>query len=139
MKIDNPMTPDEAYELLQRMFAAFTNPETTPEELAEFLTPDYVQRVDGKQLGYDEFLQHHQALQKTISSGSVDFEHFVTDGLSAATVHVAEATKLSGERIRLKVVAYYAFRGNRISLVDELTHLLEGEQEDRDVGSRTVA
>ncbi|QSB44343.1 nuclear transport factor 2 family protein [Tsuneonella flava] len=138
MTTDKSMTPSEAYDLLQRMFAVFMNPQTKQDDLAEFLTPDYVQRVDGKQLDYNEFLMHHQALQRTISSGSVNFEHFVTDGVSAATVHTAEAVKRTGERIRLRVIAYYQFCGNRISLVDELTQLLNGEQEDRDLGSRTV-
>ena len=137
MKADNVMTPEEAYDLLQRMFSAFTSPATGPDDLAEFLTPDYVQRVDGKHLDYDGFLQHHQALQRTISSGSVNFEHFVTDGISAATVHTSEAVKRNGDRIRLRVIAYYQFRGNRISLVDELTELLSGGQADRDLGSRT--
>ena len=138
MKTDRLMTPSEAFDLLQRMFAVFTNPNTKQDELGEFFTPEYVQRVDGKQLNYNEFLMHHQALQRTISSGSVTFEHFVTDGVSAATVHIAEAVKMTGERIRLRVIAYYQFCGNRISLVDELTQLLNGEQEDRDLGSITV-
>jgi len=34
------------------------------------------------------------------------------------------------------VIAYYQFREHRIRLVDELTHLLEGSAQDRDLGSR---
>lgn len=130
------MTQDEVHDLLRRLFAAFTDPATKPEDFAELLTPDYVQRVDGKELDYAGFLHHSAALQASIASGSVSFEHIVTDGASAATVHVADAVKNDGERIRLKVIAYYQFRGNRISLVDELTHLLEGTAQDRDLGSR---
>ncbi|MEF2072262.1 nuclear transport factor 2 family protein [Consotaella aegiceratis] len=135
---DDPLTRDEVHDLLRRIFAAFTSPTATPADFAELLTPDYVQRVDGKQLDYAGFVEHHQALRKSIVSGSVSFDHVVTDGASAATVHIAEAVKTTGERIRLKVIAYYEFRGGRISLIDELTHMLEGEQGDRDLGSRTV-
>ncbi|MBL3609573.1 hypothetical protein [Rhodovulum sulfidophilum] len=138
MTTDKAMTPSEACDLLQRMFAVFMDPNTKQDDLAESLTPDYVQRVDGKQFDYNEFLLRHQALQGTISSGSVNFEHFATDGFSGATVHIAEAVKRNGERIRLRVIAYYQFCGNRISLVDKLTQLLDGDQEDRDLGSRTV-
>ncbi len=130
------MTQGEVHELLHRMFAAFTDPATKPEKFAELLTPDYIQRVDGKQLDYQGFLHHSRALQADLASSNVNFEHVVTDGVSAATVHIAEAVKITGERIRLKVIAYYQFRGNRISLVDELTHLLEGTAHDRDLGSR---
>ncbi|ENN84887.1 hypothetical protein RHSP_42311 [Rhizobium freirei PRF 81] len=136
MATETAMTQGEVHELLDRMFAAFTDPATKPEQFAELLTPDYIQRVDGKQLDYEGFLRHSQALQAGLASSSVSFEHVVTDGVSAATVHVAEAVKITGERIRLKVIAYYQFRGNRISLVDELTHLIEGAAHDRDLGSR---
>jgi ketosteroid isomerase-like protein len=136
MTAKDAMTQDEVHDLLQRMFAAFTNPATKPEQYAELLTPDYIQRVDGKQFDYTGFLHHSEALQASLSSGRVTFEHFVTDGVSAATVHIAEAVKINGERIRLKVIAYYQFREHRISLVDELTHLLEGTAQDRDLGSR---
>lgn len=130
------MTQDEAHDLLRRMFDAFTNPATKAEQFAELMTSDYIQRVDGKQLDYAGFLRHSETLRASLVSSSVTFEHIVTDGVSAATVHVAEAIKVGGERIRLKIIAYYQFRGNRISLVDELTHLLEGTAQDRDLGSR---
>lgn len=130
------LTEREAHDLLRRMFDAFTDPTTRPEAFAELLTPDYIQRVDGKELDYAGFLAHTAALQASLKSASVTFEHVVTDGLSAATVHIADAVKANGERMRLKVIAYYQFRGDRISLVDELTHLLEGADQDRDIGSR---
>lgn len=130
------LTESEVHDLLRRLFAAFTDPITGPEAFAELLTPDYLQRVDGKELDYAGFLAHAAALQASVKSASVTFEHIVTDGMSAATVHIADAVKTNGERIRLKVIAYYRFRGHRISLVDELTHLLEGADEDRDMGSR---
>lgn len=137
--MNDALTEDEVNDLLQRMFAAFTNPTTKPEVYAELLTPDYIQCVDGKQLDYAGFLSHSKAVQASLASSSVQFEHIVTDGISAATVHVADAVKTNGDRIRIKVIAYYQFRGNRISFVDELTHLLEGDEQDRDLGSRMPA
>jgi ketosteroid isomerase-like protein len=130
------MSSTEVHELLRRLFDAFTDPATTPEQFAELMTPDYIQRVDGKELDYAGFLDHSKALQASISSSKVTFEHIVTDGHSAAAVHIAEAVKSDGKRIRLKVIAYYQFRDHRVSLVDELTHMLEGEAGDRDLGSR---
>lgn len=134
---EHVLTEREAHDLLRRMFDAFTDPTTRPEVFGELLTPDYIQRVDGKELDYAGFLAHTAALQASLKSASVTFEHMVTDGLSAATVHIADAVKANGERIRLKVIAYYEFRDKRIALVDELTHLLDGTEQDRDLGSKT--
>jgi SnoaL-like domain len=139
MTTESALTESEVHDLLRRMFAAFTDPTTKPEVYAGLLTPDYIQRVDGKELDYAGFLSHSEALQASLASSSVTFEHLVTDGISAATVHIAQAVKTNGDRIRIKVIAYYQFRGNRISLVDELTHLLEGAEQDRDLGSRMPA
>ncbi|WP_051228877.1 nuclear transport factor 2 family protein [Pleomorphomonas oryzae] len=136
MTTDSPLTTSEVHDLLRRLFAAFTDPTTKPETFAELLTPDYVQRVDGKELDYAGFLTHSAALQASLASSRVTFEHIVTDGRAAATVHIAEAVKTNGDRIRLKVIAYYEFRDGRISLVDELTHLMDGADQDRDLGSR---
>lgn len=136
---ETALTESEVHDLLQRLFAAFTDPTSKPETFAELLTPDYVQRVDGKELDYAGFLTHTAALQASLRSSRVTFERVVTDGRSAATVHIAEAVKTNGDRIRLKVIAYYEFRGQRISLVDELTHLLDGTEQDRDLGSRMRA
>lgn len=58
MTTKDVMTEVQVHDLLQRMFAAFTNPATKPEQYAELLTPDYIQRVDGKQLDYACFLHH---------------------------------------------------------------------------------
>lgn len=139
MTTDTQMTPDEVSALLQHMFAIFMDPEATQEDLAVFLTPEYEQLVDGKRLDHYGFLQHHKALQKTILSGHVTFEHFVSDGVSAATVHIVEATKRSGEQVCFKVIAYYKFLGRRISLVDEMTQMVKGKQQDQDLGSRTMS
>ncbi|MEI4482477.1 MULTISPECIES: nuclear transport factor 2 family protein [unclassified Phyllobacterium] len=138
MTIPKQMTSPEVHDLLRRLFDAFTDPATTPEQFGELMTSDYIQRVDGKELDFAGFLDHSKALQTSISSSKVTFEHILTDGHSAATVHIAEAVKSDGKRIRLKVIAYYQFRGHRVSLVDELTHMFEGEASDRDLGSRAT-
>ena len=130
------MTEREVHDLLRRLFAALVDPATKPERFADLLTPDYIQRVDGRELDYAGFISHIEALQANLSSANITFEHIVTDGLSAATVHIVEAVKTNGHRARFKVIAYYRFRGKRVSLIDELTHLLEGDPQDRDLGSR---
>jgi ketosteroid isomerase-like protein len=132
------MTEDEVRDLLRRLFAALADPATKPEQFAALLTPDYIQRVDGKELDYAGFLSHIEALQAHLSSVDITFEHFVTDGHSAATVHIVDAVKTGGKRSRFKVIAYYRFREGRISLIDELTHLIEGDAGDRDMGSRVA-
>ncbi len=134
-----PLATQDVHDLLRRVFDAFTDPATKPEDYSSLLSPRYVQSVDGKVLDYAGFLKHCAALQEVVISSSVTFERIVTDGLSAATVHIAEVKKVDGTTARLKVIAYYEFCEGRVCRVDELTHLLNGEAQDRDLGSRTAS
>jgi hypothetical protein len=130
------MTENEVHDLLRRFFAALADPATKPEQFAALLTPDYIQRVDGREIDYAGFISHMEALHADLASADITFEHIVTDGRSAATVHIVDAVKTNGKRARFKVIAYYQFRGKQVCLIDELTHLLEGDPQDRDLGSR---
>ncbi|MFT8719934.1 nuclear transport factor 2 family protein [Acetobacter sp.] len=122
-------------EIIQEMFAIFTDFDSTPDKLLDFMTPDYRQFVDGNEMTLSNFLAHTHALRNTLKALEIDIQHVVCEGDKAATVHVARATHLSGELSRIKVVAFYQFRNGRICLVDELTHLLKGSKKDQMLGA----
>jgi hypothetical protein len=62
-------------------------------------------------------------------------ERIVADGTSAATVHLARATKKTGETATIKVVAFYELGNDRLVLIDELSRVVHGSEEDRELGS----
>lgn len=130
------MNSAEAEVFVRRMLSVFTKLDATPAEFAAFTSPDYIQYVNGEALDAKAAAAHMLALHATVTSLSITIDRFVSDGRSAATVHFADAAKKSGERIRLKVVAFYVFENDRIKLVDEVTHLVQGGAEDSDLGSR---
>ena len=59
------------------------------------------------------------------------------DGDTIADIHVIDAEKTNGDSVRTKVIAFFTVRNGKIARVDELTHLLLGADQDRDIGSRT--
>jgi ketosteroid isomerase-like protein len=131
------MTRDEARRLLQDLFDRFFDPTASAEDVGAFFSPDYVQEVDGKRLDYSAFLDHVRVLKRTIDRATVTFENLVVDGSTIADIHVVDARKKNGERLRAKVLAFYTVEDGRIRRLEELTHQLEGSPEDRDLGSRT--
>ena len=52
------------------------------------------------------------------------------------THHHVKVDKKSGQRSEIAVMARFTLASGRILRCDELTHLLVGEREDRDLGSR---
>ncbi|MEJ1958405.1 MAG: nuclear transport factor 2 family protein [Nitrosomonadales bacterium] len=102
----------------------------------KYIDPSYTQSVDGVALNYDGFLAHMRKLKSTIASLSVEFLAMAEDSDTVFTNHVVTAKKNDGSQIRVKVIAQFVVHGNRLISCDELTRLLSGAPEDRDMGSR---
>jgi ketosteroid isomerase-like protein len=104
--------------------------------IAHYFDPDYTQYVDSHTLNYDKFIQHVQALKAAVSSIRITFEHVVEEGDKVCSVHIAEAVKKNGDKIKAKVISLFQFKNDKLILCNELTHLIEGNEEDSDLGSR---
>ncbi|MCH9644171.1 MAG: nuclear transport factor 2 family protein [Gammaproteobacteria bacterium] len=104
--------------------------------VAKYFHPDYKQYVDGKELDYNQFIEHVKQLTSAVSSAKVEFQHLVAEGDSVCSVHIASGIKPDGRKVRAKVIAYFEIKEGLIVLCDELTYMLEGDEADRDLGSR---
>ncbi len=104
--------------------------------IKQYFHPEYVQHVDGKSLNFDSFVQHIKVLKSSIEKVTIDFEHLIEEDDAVCSVHHIDATKINGRQIEAKVIAYMKFKGNQIILCDELTYLIAGDEEDKDLGSR---
>lgn len=49
---------------------------------------------------------------------------------------LAEALKKSGEHVEIKVIALHQISNGKIILTDELTHVINGNSEDKELGSK---
>lgn len=130
------LSKTEARALIEKALESMLDPEAPVEELSEFFSPDYKQDADGATLDFTDFLAHARDLKSTISSGSVTFETMIVDGPTIADIHIVSATKINGDKVCVKVIAFYTVEHGKITRVDELTHLLSGSAEDRNLGSR---
>lgn len=122
-------------QLIRQMFERLTDFNRPAEEMLGLFTADYRQLVDGKELNLNDFLIHIKALRTKLSALEIKILHIVTSSDAAATIHIAKATRISGETSLIKVVAYYGIKDGKIAFVDELTHLLEGGEADKALGS----
>lgn len=129
------MTSEQAHGLIFDMLDAFIDFGRPVEDLAAFLTPDFRQLADGETFDLEGFVDHVRALRSVLAKLDIEIEHFVSDGVSAATVHVAHMVRKSGETGQVKVVAFYKFRDGRLCMVDELTRPLQQGRGDEYLGS----
>jgi limonene-1,2-epoxide hydrolase len=103
--------------------------------ISQYFSHSYIQHVDGHTLNYKEFIQHMLAQKAILSSAKVTIEQCLTEGNKICTVHIVDAAKKNGEKVKVKVIAYYEIEDDKITLCDELTHVLNGKAEDQKIGS----
>ena len=113
------------------------NLEFNEKVFAEFFSPDYIQHVDGKTLNYEALLKHMQVQKEALKEARVTLESFIEQGDKCSTIHRVDAKLKEGREIQMKVIAHFTFSDGKIIECDELTHLIQGDDQDRDLGSRT--
>lgn len=128
---------DDKKALLKEMFTEiFENDAFDLALTHKHFHPDYQQLVDGKSIDRDGFIDHMKALKAAVTNVKITFKHLVAEGNAVYSLHYAEGTKADGKTVKAQVNAYFEFEGDQLILCDELTHMIEGEEADRDLGSR---
>jgi predicted SnoaL-like aldol condensation-catalyzing enzyme len=106
--------------------------------IACYFSPRYVQKTDGRTVDFPGFVAHVRELKRTLKNVKITFERLVAEGASVVSIHRAEAEKVAGGRIAVRVFALFVIEEGKIISCDELTHLEQGAAEDRDLASRAL-
>jgi predicted SnoaL-like aldol condensation-catalyzing enzyme len=104
--------------------------------ISSYFSPRYVQKTDGRTLDYQGFVAHIRELKRTLKNIKITFERMVAEGENVVSIHRAEAEKIAGGSISVRVFALFIIDDEKIVLCDELTHLEQGGTEDHDLASR---
>jgi predicted SnoaL-like aldol condensation-catalyzing enzyme len=104
--------------------------------IARYFSPRYVQKTDGRTLDFQGFVAHVRELKRTLKNVKITFERAVAEGANVVSIHRAEAEKVAGGRIAIRVFALFVIEEGKIVLCDELTRLEQGAAEDRDLATR---
>jgi predicted SnoaL-like aldol condensation-catalyzing enzyme len=123
--------------LVERAFQDVFAPDAFDEgAIARYFSPRYMQKTDGRTLDYPGFVAHVRELKRTLKNVKVTFERMVAEGANVVSIHRAEAEKVAGGRVAVRVFALFAIDEGKIVLCDELTRLEQGAAEDHDLASR---
>ena len=102
----------------------------------KYFSADYEQHVDGKDLTFANFLKHMEAQKKVTKSVTITFKTIAQQDDVVFTNHYATARKQDGSEAKVHVIAKFKLKDGKICYCDELTHMLSGDETDRDLGSR---
>jgi predicted SnoaL-like aldol condensation-catalyzing enzyme len=104
--------------------------------IARYFSPQYLQKTDGRTLDFSGFVAHVRELKRTLKNVTITFERLVAEGTTVVSVHRAEAEKVAGGRIAIRVFALFVIDADKIVRCEELTRLEQGAAEDHDLASR---
>ncbi|MDR0815336.1 MAG: hypothetical protein LBN37_06255 [Bacteroidales bacterium] len=113
----------------------FESPEFNEDFIRRNVDTAYIQHVDGKTLGYNEFAQHIKLLKTKVSICSVEFLTLVEDGEILFSNHIISITLKDGAQGKSHVIAEFRIKDGKLYYCDELTSLIEGREQDKDLGS----
>lgn len=130
------MTGNEPKAFLEEVFHAVCNPDASPEVTGRYFTDDFVHIVDDTVLDRAEFEAHLATVKADFTNMSFDFTTVIAEGDRVADVHLFHATRKGGGRMTMKFIGVYTMRDGKIARFEELSRLMEGEEKDRDLGSR---
>ncbi len=129
-------THDASTVVLDALRQIVANPEHQPALIAELFSRRYRQTVDGNTLNYEQFLQHMALLKQITRCMTLEILAIAAEEENVLTHHLVNVEKCDGSRSQVRVLAHFTVRDGRIQSCVELTQLLAGEHEDRDLGSR---
>ena len=112
------------------------NPILDMESISDYFSVEYVQYVDGKTMHYDDFLKHISLLKTKVESMSILINSIVAEEHIVFTNHTVSSILKNGTQLKMKVIAEFRLRDGKIYFCDELTSLIEGDEREKDLGSR---
>ncbi|MDN5088504.1 hypothetical protein [Aliarcobacter butzleri] len=124
-------------ELIKNLFKnVLQNQSVDIEIIKKYISEKYIQYVDGKELRFEQFVEHIKKQKEVIESIKVDFISMVEENNIVFTNHIVSIKKKDNSFVKVKVIAEFIIENEKLVKCDELTYLLNGSSEDKDLGSR---
>lgn len=124
-------------QIFEKAFKAILEaPEVNEKDIEKYFAKDYVQRVDGKEINYPQFVQHMVTLKKSLEYLTVTIQSIAQDDDVIFTHHTLRGATHAGKEVSGEVIAEFRFRNDQIYYCNELTRMTDGHAEHGDLGSR---
>ncbi|WP_312306069.1 hypothetical protein [Chryseobacterium sp.] len=122
--------------IIEQVFSRILENPVLDETLIEkYFSRQYVQLVDHTRLNYDEFVLHIKKLKDKVSEQKIEIISYAENENSIFTKHIAKSVLKDGSIVIHKVLAEFIVVDGKIIQCDELTLLLEGTHDARNLGS----
>lgn len=115
--------------------AIVCNPIHDESRIKTFFSPSYQQRVDGKALDFQGFINHMAKLKQITHTINVSVVAIAEQHDEVLTHHIVDVEKNDGRAARVEVFAHFTVQNGFITRCEELTRPIAGNDEDKELGS----
>lgn len=123
--------------LVKEGFKAVVEDLTYNEAVIEkYFSTRYLQKVDGSELDYEGFCRHMKVQKEALKHIWMEFTTIVQEGHIVFTNHLVHMETKEGRAATIHVIAEFHVEEGKIAYCNELTHLVKGDSQDGDLGSR---
>ncbi|MDR2224123.1 MAG: hypothetical protein LBE34_15510 [Flavobacteriaceae bacterium] len=119
----------------QSLIAMIESPIYDETIIAKYFSASYVQDVDGKTLYYPTFCKHIKTLKEITDKRKLTINHIISQDNLVFTNHTVEIINKENKYSKIKVIAMFKIENHKIIYCDELTFLMEGNEENKNIGS----
>ena len=105
--------------------------------VTKYFSKEYLQIVDGKAINFDEFVEHLKVLKEATHTITITIKSIAENDNCVHTQHLAKAIKKDGSVSLFEVFAKFQLENGLIVRCEELTRMLDGDESDSDLGSRS--
>lgn len=123
-------------DLIKNCFLALVEQQQYDRSVIEtYFSTEYIQCVDGEIFDYSKFMTHIEKLKELTTSLSITFNHIAEEGDTVFTNHTVTVVRNDSSMSKVKVIATFIIKDNKIVYCDELTRHLEGNDANISFGS----
>lgn len=129
------MSPAEAKQFVKdAVIYALENKNPTM-DYSKYVAKDFVNPIDGNTFNYQQWVTHQKHIKKLVKSMKPVFDLMVAEGNNVAAIYRINIVKNDGSHLAVKDMAFFKIKDRKIVYCEELTRLIQGSAEDKNIGS----
>lgn len=132
---DQAMTPDQAKTFVKNAVIYVLENKDPNMDYSKYVSKDFINPIDGNTFNYDQWVAHQKHIKGMVKSMVPTFDLMVAEGDQVAAIYHIVLTKNDGSSLIVKDMAFFKIKDNKIVYCEELTRLVQGDQEDKNIGS----
>jgi hypothetical protein len=104
-------------------------------DYSKYVAKDFVNPIDGNVFNYEQWVAHQKHIKELVRSMKPAFDVMVAEGNNVAAIYHIDIVKNDNSKLTVKDMAFFKIAHGKIVYCEELTRLITGNEEDKNIGS----